>query len=672
MSNNTAARSAKIREMRDRLQLSGSVASSTGSNQGTIHSTNNSTSHSTNHGTVSLDDTVGFHPEEDGAFGSTGLFDTREDSSHHAQKKRLPLVNSSRISYTFPDRTDSISIELPRAHPPSSQRTAFNPSNKTSKTSKPTSPSASRSTARTSIPKQSASIPRPATRAASPGLSPAKSPSPILQAIEHSRKRSEEYCNRNPVSAKLYNQSIPMRPSPRVQPNTSITREPMGNETTNGAVGMCTDPTFVISQAAAQSRSILGNGLPHVEQGKVYTHPLAHGLIDGHELPKEELDIYEMARMLTSENEDLKRVIEHTERQRDMAIKHNDIAKLEMENIWQHSMEALKQTEDLRVKSASQDSLIASLKIQNTELSRFVETSTIQRNAALESLELEKTRLESENARLRNVIQEITLLNGKRDKAYKSKPPAHHLKAQNATAEQDATIDSQDLENTRLGKKHRSVHESTIHSATAERNATTEFLEREQATLGQAHRPTRDSTSQSTMAKRDATIESQDLEESGLDRLETENPTIDKVSAQGATLRERCSAFEEETAMNRRELEDREKNHERVSTASNARNTRDTIRVSKRTSTDPDATIRPSMNPSKALSSVVGELEEELHCLKQQRAQIQEVYDAHDPSLGQRRRENMRRALEKLTQQIEEKIKQVYRLYDVVEVVHED
>ncbi|PBP27612.1 hypothetical protein BUE80_DR001468 [Diplocarpon rosae] len=666
MLNNTAARSAKIREMRDRLQLSGSVASSTGSNQGTIHSTNNSTSH------ISLDDTLGFHPEEDGAFGSTGLFDTREDFSHHAQKKRLPLVNSSRISYTFPDRTDSISIELPRAHPPSSQRTAFNPSNKTSNTSKPPSPSASRSTARTSIPKQSASVPRSTTRAPSPGLPPAKSPSPILRAIEHSRKRSEEYCNRHPVSAKLYNQSIPMRPSPRVQPNTSITREPMGDETTSAAVRTSTDPTFVISQAATHSRSVLGSGLPHVEQGKVYTHPLAHGLIDGHELPKEELDIYEMARMLTNENEDLKRVIEHTERQRDMAIKHNDIAKLEMENIWQHSIEALKQTEDLRVKSASQDSIIASLKIQNTELSRFVETSTIQRNAAIESLELEKTRLESENARLQNVIQEITLFHGKRDNFHKSKTPAHHHKEQNAAAEQDATIDSQDLENTRLGKKQHPVHESTTHSATAERNAAIEFLEPEQATLYQAHRPNREFTSQSTMAKRDATIESQDLEESRLDRLEAENPTIDKVSSEGATRREKCSALEEQTALNRRALEDREKVHDNASTASNVRKTRDTIRVSKRTTTDPDATIRPSMNPSKALSSVVGGLEEELHCLKQQRAQIQEVYDAHDPSLGQRKRENVRRALEKLTQQIEEKIKQVYRLYDVVEVVHEE
>ncbi|OWP04062.1 hypothetical protein B2J93_2070 [Marssonina coronariae] len=668
MSNNTAARSAKIREMRDRLQLTGSVASSTGSNQGTIHST----SHSTNHGTVSLDDSLGFHPEEDGVCGSTGLFDTRDDPSHHEQKKRLPLVNSSRISHTFPDRTDSISIELPRAHPQSSQHATFNPSNKTSNASKPPSPSASRSTARTSIPKQSASIPRPSTRAVSPGLSPAKSPSPIMQAIEHSRKRLEELGNRHPVSARLYNQGIPMRPSPRVQPNTSITREPMGDETTHPAVRVATDPTFIISQAATQSRSILGICLPHVEQGTVYTHPLAHGLVDGHELPKEELDIYEMARMLTNENEDLKRLIEHTERQRDMALKHNDMAKMEIENIWQHSMEALKQTEDLRVKSASQDSVIASLKIQNTELSRFVETSTSQRNATIESLELENTRLESENARLHNVIQEMTQSQGKRAKIYKSSRPVHHQNAPNATAEQDATIELLDLDNTRLGKTRRSIHDSTVQSATAEQDATNDPPESEHTPLGQAHPPVHESISQRKTAKRDAAIESREVENARQDRIDAENSGIGKASAEGATLRERCSALEEETAMNRHALEDHEMEHEKTSTASNGRNTRDTIRVSKRTATDPDATIRPSMNPSKALSSVVGGLEEELHCLKQTRVRMQAVYDAHDPSLGQRRRENLRRSLEKLTQQIEEKIKQVYRLYDVVEVVHED
>ncbi|EKD13296.1 hypothetical protein MBM_08739 [Drepanopeziza brunnea f. sp. 'multigermtubi' MB_m1] len=95
------------------------------------------------------------------------------------------------------------------------------------------------------------------------------------------------------------------------------------------------------------------------------------------------------------------------------------------------------------------------------------------------------------------------------------------------------------------------------------------------------------------------------------------------------------------------------------------------VPVSKRV-TDPDATMRPSLEPVRALADVVRGEEKQLRRLKAKRAELQAQYDAHDPSYGMRKRQSMKKALDDLTIEIEHLCNKIYRLYDVVEVVHDD
>jgi len=80
-----------------------------------------------------------------------------------------------------------------------------------------------------------------------------------------------------------------------------------------------------------------------------------------------------------------------------------------------------------------------------------------------------------------------------------------------------------------------------------------------------------------------------------------------------------------------------------------------------------EPTIRPSVEPSLALSTVIKGLEDEIAHLKMRQSEVQKQYQNLDASLGKRERRRVGRELESLLQQLEFKGDQLYGLYDALE-----
>jgi peptidoglycan hydrolase CwlO-like protein len=95
------------------------------------------------------------------------------------------------------------------------------------------------------------------------------------------------------------------------------------------------------------------------------------------------------------------------------------------------------------------------------------------------------------------------------------------------------------------------------------------------------------------------------------------------------------------------------------------------IPVSKRmpvaTPYEDEPTIRPSVEPSLALSTVIKGLEDEIAHLKMRQSEVQKQYNSLDASLGKRERRRIGKELESLFQQLEFKGDQLYGLYDALE-----
>ncbi|KAF2837600.1 hypothetical protein M501DRAFT_177100 [Patellaria atrata CBS 101060] len=98
----------------------------------------------------------------------------------------------------------------------------------------------------------------------------------------------------------------------------------------------------------------------------------------------------------------------------------------------------------------------------------------------------------------------------------------------------------------------------------------------------------------------------------------------------------------------------------------------DPVPVSLRTSDQPDATIRPVQPPMKALASVLKTLEDELEHLHIQLAGLHQDMRDLDPSCGMREHNEIQRKLRETLRSIEVRQKQIYTLYDVVEVCKDD
>ena len=82
---------------------------------------------------------------------------------------------------------------------------------------------------------------------------------------------------------------------------------------------------------------------------------------------------------------------------------------------------------------------------------------------------------------------------------------------------------------------------------------------------------------------------------------------------------------------------------------------------------DTQHTVRPSQPPALALATVLKGLEDELSHLKIQLAQLQALYNGHDPALSKRKRKTCRARIEKMLREIDIKADQIYALYDVLE-----
>ena len=78
-------------------------------------------------------------------------------------------------------------------------------------------------------------------------------------------------------------------------------------------------------------------------------------------------------------------------------------------------------------------------------------------------------------------------------------------------------------------------------------------------------------------------------------------------------------------------------------------------------------TLRPSEQPSTALAKVVKTIEDEITHLKLSLQKYEQLYHAHDPAVGKRKRAILCRRIDGLRREIEKRAEMVYRLYDVVE-----
>ncbi|KAF2193531.1 hypothetical protein K469DRAFT_728736 [Zopfia rhizophila CBS 207.26] len=91
------------------------------------------------------------------------------------------------------------------------------------------------------------------------------------------------------------------------------------------------------------------------------------------------------------------------------------------------------------------------------------------------------------------------------------------------------------------------------------------------------------------------------------------------------------------------------------------------VPVSERMPDDVDATLRPARSPKEALALVVKELQDELAHLHLELAAHQALLQAHDVSLGKKKRLAIQAAIEDLLKLIAVKSDQVYNLFDVLE-----
>ena len=91
------------------------------------------------------------------------------------------------------------------------------------------------------------------------------------------------------------------------------------------------------------------------------------------------------------------------------------------------------------------------------------------------------------------------------------------------------------------------------------------------------------------------------------------------------------------------------------------------VPVSSRMPDDVDATLRPSRSPKEALALVVKELQDERAHLHMELAVMRAMLEAHDPSLGRKKRVALEQAVAELLAKIQTRDDQIYHLYDVLE-----
>ncbi|BFZ63109.1 hypothetical protein YB2330_004229 [Saitoella coloradoensis] len=87
---------------------------------------------------------------------------------------------------------------------------------------------------------------------------------------------------------------------------------------------------------------------------------------------------------------------------------------------------------------------------------------------------------------------------------------------------------------------------------------------------------------------------------------------------------------------------------------------------------DSQATIRPSMHPHTALTSVLSQLEDEFRHLKLHYQELLQEYEAMDPAVGKRKRKAVASRLRDIIEELEAKADQIYALYDVLEAAKEE
>ncbi|GAO49258.1 hypothetical protein SAICODRAFT_26956 [Saitoella complicata NRRL Y-17804] len=87
---------------------------------------------------------------------------------------------------------------------------------------------------------------------------------------------------------------------------------------------------------------------------------------------------------------------------------------------------------------------------------------------------------------------------------------------------------------------------------------------------------------------------------------------------------------------------------------------------------DSQATIRPSMHPHTALTSVLSQLEDEFRHLKLHYQELLQEYEVMDPAVGKRRRKAVASRLRDIIEELEAKADQIYALYDVLEAAKEE
>ena len=91
---------------------------------------------------------------------------------------------------------------------------------------------------------------------------------------------------------------------------------------------------------------------------------------------------------------------------------------------------------------------------------------------------------------------------------------------------------------------------------------------------------------------------------------------------------------------------------------------------SRESAQDPDvtsATIRPAQPPSKALATVMKQLNDEITHLKLQKLEQERLYAQHDPALGKKKRELVNNRIAHLHQEVQKRSDWVYALHDVLE-----
>ncbi|OLL25008.1 Spindle pole body protein ppc89 [Neolecta irregularis DAH-3] len=85
-----------------------------------------------------------------------------------------------------------------------------------------------------------------------------------------------------------------------------------------------------------------------------------------------------------------------------------------------------------------------------------------------------------------------------------------------------------------------------------------------------------------------------------------------------------------------------------------------------------EESIRPSMPPGVALTSVLTQLEDEFRHLKLQYHELIDTYESLDPGYGKRKRKAIADRLREVIEQLEAKADQIYALYDALEAVKDD